>query len=93
VKVWLTSLDGRINYPCEADTVEAAFDAFAVSVGFKDWAAFSADSGYSYKDVTATRIVDERKSMDWDSAQFSGDLIRRERESAITAAYRWLLRQ
>jgi hypothetical protein len=91
MRVWLTSLDGKINFPCEATDVEEAFHKFAKSVGYEDWWAFSNDTGYSTADVTAQCIRDERKAMDWDSAQFSGDLIRREQESAITAAYRWLL--
>jgi hypothetical protein len=82
-------MDGRINFPCECDAVEDAFHHFAQSIGYDDWAAFSKESGYTHRDITATRIVDERKV--FDPSYFSGEYVTKQQESAITSAYRWLL--
>lgn len=96
--VWLTSLDGFVNYSTEAETAEDAYHAFARSVGYEDWFDFCRDTGYSTRDVTAQCIRDERKSLVDSNTVFSGDyisqedLIKRDESNALNSAYRWLLR-
>lgn len=86
---FVSSRDGDIRFRCEADNLDAALLAMAVSQGYSDYQELCIDLGYNGSDFEVSQLRDGRREhphFDYEAQH------RRERGSLVSGAFRFLRR-